>query len=426
MRFPNNQFFFFDICACVLTVAVPSSSQAHFLWASLDPATKAVAIGLQEVPGQDPLPLGARAVQVTAWVQSGKTVPLKPDTNWLKGSPSDNCVGVSLDYGVIDRRDGGRGVFWLKYYAKGATTLGASQSILRLPVELTAIKATDGRPIITVLKDGRPASGGEVVVEAADGKTAFEGKTGSDGTVTLPVFSGPIEVRALLTDHVAGTHDGKPYDLVRSYSTLTVRNPSVEPLSRLLRDSFGNMHEEASDTAFINTVMAGSLTKPQLEAHLQQRALVHEAVDRVLEKAHVSPLPYGNSQREVISLLRKDLQSIGSSWPSRSMTWPLTQRLLDDIRHSGPYFALGVFHVYYGGITHGGRDIGLTIGKQLNVALTYYEKSGGYEEYSSGVDAITDPMAEQEMIRGADEAYRYIIAINNSEMFKAVTLKSRA
>lgn len=414
----------FAVCAWSALAALPSASQAHFLWATLDPQSRTVAVGLQEVPGTEPLPLGARAARVRAWLPLNRPVSLKADGNWLRGDAKGGSVGVGLDYGVIDRRDGGRGVFWLKYYAKAAATVGASQSELDLPVELSAVVAGDGKTRVTVRKDGKPAAGADVVVEDADGKTAFEGKTDAEGAAVLPPATGPLQVRALVTESTPGSHEGKHYDLIRSYGTLTVQNPAAEPLSRQFRESFGEMHDVVSNTAFIDTVMAGSLTKPQLEAHLQQRALIHEAVDEILAKPFAGPLPYGDPQRRVLTLLRADLRAMGASWPSADKAWPLTRKLLAEIRESakrGPYFALGVFHVYYGGITHGGRDIGDMIGSQLKVDLTYYEKSDGYDAYAQGVDEITDPKAQAEAVRGGNEAYRYIIAVNDEDAFKAKT-----
>jgi hypothetical protein len=235
-------------------------------------------------------------------------------------------------------------------------------------------------------------------------------------------MEGPIFVQALISDSSPGTHGGKAFELTRSYSTLVIEDPSAKPLTRLLRASFGNMHDVVSNTAFVTTVMKGTLTKDQLADHLQQRALIHEAVDKVLSRSRVRPLPYTKDQRDVLSLLRDNLKSMDISWPSRKQAWPLTEALLKEIEESagrGPYFALGVFHVYYGGVTNGGRDIGGMIDQQLKTNLTYYSKSTGYEPYLRIVDTIAEPQAEQEMIRGGDDAYRYIIAINNLDSFKS-------
>jgi hypothetical protein len=181
------------------------------------------------------------------------------------------------------------------------------------------------------------------------------------------------------------------------------------------------MHDVVGNTAFINTVMANGLTKQQLVDHLQQRALIHEAVDHILSSSRIKVAAYDAQQKEVMSLLRTDLENMGASWPTPSQAWPLTKEFLAEIKRSakaGPYFALGVFHVYYGGITHGGRDIGDMITGQLKFNLTYYEKSDGYTEYAKAVDTVTDPKAQQEMIRGGVDAYHYIIAVNNVDAFK--------
>ena len=414
------------VIACVIGWAIPTISKAHYLWIALNPDTGSAALGLQENPGQEPLSLEARASSVKAWTCAGKAIRLRTDSNWLRASTDSPCVGASLDYGVIDRKDAGRGVFWLRYYAKGATTFAASQENLRLPMELSATERSDGTPVVTVLRDGKPAVDAEVVVEGPDGTAIFDGKTGADGTAVLPQpQAGPVQVRALITDNQAGTHDGKPYELARTYSTLTIQCADQKPLSRLLRESYGNMHDIASSSAFINTVMAKKLTLPQLIDHLQQRAIINEACDRILRRTHSDLLPYGSAQRQVLGLLRDNLHRIGAPWPAESKAWPETQALLKEIEESaqrGPYFALGVFHVYYGGVTHGGRDIGAMIDQQLKTDLTYYEKSDGYEPYALRVDEIIDPKAQQQMIHGADEAYRYVIGVNNLPVFKAATM----
>jgi hypothetical protein len=409
--------------------ALPSVGRAHFLFATLDPAAKTVAIGLQENPTQAPVPLGERIPRVKAFSKSATTIALKGEGNWLKGTATDDCVAVALDYGVLDKSDQGRGVFWLNYFAKAALSPAASQVKLGLPVELSFSKGADGKSIISVYDKGQPASAAEVVIEEPDGTVAFEGKTGPDGTIAIPASSGLLAVRALVTSNVKGTHDGKSYDLVRSYCTLTVPTgppvavkPSGKPFTRLLSESFGDNHDVVGNTAFVNTLMAGKLTKVQAEAHLQQRALVHQAVDKVLLAADSSKfVPYGPQQKEVIALLRKDLVGMGSSWPADAKAWDLTKKMIADIEESakkGPYFALGVFHVYFGGITHGGRDIGAIIGKVVNHEMSYYLKSDGYRAYATQVNLITDPEAQKEMIRGGQAAYRYIIASSDDPVFK--------
>ena len=409
------------------TLAAPSLAPAHFLWASLDPSAKTVAVGLQELPSDSPLPLGARAGLVKAWSPTSPKLTLKADGNWLKAGLKDSCAGVSLDYGVIDR---GQGVYRLNYFAKAAATPSASQTKLGLPVELTLTKSATGEAVVTVLAKGQPAPGAEVVVARADGTVVFEGKSGVGGVVMVSASAGPLAIRGLVTEPTKGTREGKAYEFVRSYGTLTVQDTGMATvavpgklLTRQIREAFGENHDIVGKTAFVRTLMTDQLTKPQLEAHFQQHALIHQAVEDVLLYADASkPVPYGEEQKQVLKLLRSDLVAMGSEWPDESKAWPLTKKLIQDIKDSaksGPFFALGVMHVYYGGITHGGRDIGARIAKILNVPQTYYLKSDGYSDYAEKVNTITNPADQKEMIRGGVAAYKYIITSNDDPVFKS-------
>ena len=199
-----------------------------------------------------------------------------------------------------------------------------------------------------------------------------------------------------------------------------------KPFHLILRAAFGDQHEVVSNTAFNQTLFDGKLTKAQLITHLQQRALIHNQVHHVLRgETAAPPVPvalYGVAQRNVLVLLFTDLIDMGSGWPTDADARPLTRTFLREIQDSekqGPYFALGVQHVYYGGITNGGRMIGKQIGETLKITPTYYEKSDGYAGYLAEVDKITDPHARAEMIRGGQAAYRYIIASSNEDIFKA-------
>ena len=396
-------------------------ARAHYLWATLDPATKTVAVALQELPDDAPIPLAERAAKVRAWGTS--PLDLKADGAWLKASTDAKSAGVGIDYGVMDRRDAGRGVFLLQYYAKAAATPEASQTRLGLPVELSVAKNAEGRDVLTVLADGKPAAGADVTVEKPVFTNLFEGKTGADGTVLLPESKGPIAVRAAIAVPGKGVHDGAAYDLTRRYGTLTVGGAPApqKPFSRRMSEAFGESHTVVSRSAFIETVMGEKLTKAQLVDHLRQREIVNAALDAILSGA--PGVPYGAPQKEVLTLLRADLKALGADDPSPADAWPLTETFLQEIRTSaakGPWFALGVFHVYYGGITNGGRDIGAMIGDQVGYTPAYYLKSDGYRDYLKALNATTlSPEAQAETIRGGRAAYRYIIAVNGDPRFRS-------
>ena len=185
----------------------------------------------------------------------------------------------------------------------------------------------------------------------------------------------------------------------------------------------GNSHQEVSTAAFNQTLFDNKITKAQVITHLQQRALVHNETHRILTEADPAlHVPYGPAQKEVLVLLFSDLVAMGSGWPTGDQARPETRAFLQEIKNSqksGPYFALGVQHVYFGGITNGGRMIGQKIGEQIKFEPTYYEKSDGYEPYLVEVNKITDSNARKEMVRGAQAAYKYIIVSMNEDIYKA-------
>ena len=397
--------------------AATGFARAHYLWATLDPTAKIVAVALQEIPGDAPIPLADRAAKVRGWGPS--PVALKAEGAWLKAPTSAQAVGVGIDYGVMDRRDSGRGVFLLQYYAKAATSAEASQTRIGLPVELSVAKDGQGRTVLTVLHEGKPAAGADVTIERPVFTNVFEGKTGADGTVLLPEAKGPLAVRAAVTVAGKGVHDGATYDLARRYGTLTV-GVAQKPFTRRLSEAFGDNHRIVSRSAFIETVMGEKLTKAQLVDHLRQREIVNAALDAILDGK--PDVPYAAPQKEVLTLLRADLKALGADAPKEADAWPLTKGFLAEMRESaakGPWFALGVFHVYYGGVTNGGRDIGAMIGDQTGYTPAYYLKSDGYRTYLDELNAATlSPEAQAEAIRGGQAAYRYIIAINDEAAFK--------
>lgn len=384
---------------------VPAMARAHYLWIGLD--AEGAHIGLQEVPTDAPLPLGEHARAVEAWRERGKRVKLRAEGSALVAPGSGSCA-ASLDYGVIDRSSAGRGVYWLRYFAKACPDVGAASKALGLAFEIAAEPATKGI-LLTVSLDGRPVTGAEITL-AASSEPA--GKTDAQGHCLVP--GGSVAIRATLAQAGKGEHGGKTYDLVRLYSTLTI-GAQAAPLTKRISAAFGDDHEVVQRTKFIDTLMAGKLTRAQLVDHLQQRALVHEAMDRILNGKDLAA--YGPEQVAVSTFLRQDLVAMGAPWPTQADAWPSTADFLKRLEAEGPYYTLGAFHVYYGGITHGGRAIGARIGRSLGVNLTYYAKSDGYVAYVERVNQIADPDAQRAMIRGGVAGYRYIIAINNADRF---------
>lgn len=392
--------------------------------------------------------------------------------------------GIVTAQNVVGVREREGETYLLVYHAKGAASLAAAETVTKEPAEVV-VRRAGNELVVTVLRAGVPVPQAQVwvqwpgsgeVTNAAAASAASAGSPGtasssdssSDGSLRtdakgkarLPWRSAAIAaspaagnngrsvgIRAMVTEAKSGEEGGKRYASIRRWATLTfpvsptatVTTSAIntttagagaaaaeKPFRRVLRESFGSSHKIVSGSAFNQTLFSGKLTREQLLIHLQQRALVHSKTDRILKDANSSHLvPYGPAQKNVLFLLRHDLTALGSDWPTEAaQARPLTRAFLQQIRESekrGPFFALGVQHVYYGGITNGGRGIGKKIGETLGITLSYYMKSDGYSEYLTEVDKITDPSARQEMIRGAQAAYRYIIASSNEDVFQAGT-----
>ncbi|MBC8135260.1 MAG: hypothetical protein H8F28_05140, partial [Fibrella sp.] len=312
-------------------------------------------------------------------------------------------------------------------------SLTAAATVTKTPAELLARR--DGETlVVSVRQGGWPVAQTEVWVHTPGNETPVSVRTDELGEARVMFPNGKsggfVGVRALVKEAKPGENGGKKYPAVHRWATLTFPNPAAsvvatagKPFAQILRASYANNHEVVGAAAFNKTLFDGKLTKNQLLAHLQQRALVHNETHRILTGADsAKPVPYGTAQKNVLVLLADDLKALGAGVPTASDARPLTKSFLQEIRESernGPYFALGVQHVYFGGITNGGRMIGEKIGETLQFTPTYYAKSDGYQEYLAEVNKITDPEARAEMIRGGQAAYRYIIDSSNEEIFQA-------
>jgi heme oxygenase len=234
--------------------------------------------------------------------------------------------------------------------------------------------------------------------------------------------SGFVGVRAKVVEETAGEYEGKKFTQKHHWATLTFPSGVAETLTRRLSSAFRKNHEVVAGSAFNVTLFQGQLTRSQAEIHLQQRALVHTELDRILSAADPTlGLPYGPAQKALLPLLKSDLIAMGSGWPTEAQARPLTKAFLEEIRQSekqGPYFALGVFHVYYGGTTNGGRAIGQKLTSAVGFSPAYYSQSDGYKDYLREVDKISAPDAQAELLRGGQAAYRYILASMNEKVFQ--------
>ncbi|GAB4469326.1 MAG: hypothetical protein OHK0029_41930 [Armatimonadaceae bacterium] len=430
-----------------VTAMVQASAQAHFIWATVENGQ--VRFALLEDANEAPNAQFEKYVANLSPRCGGKALTL--------GAPQSGARTASLPAGqnvvtantIVRAKEAEDGNYLLVYHAKGAASLAAAATATEEPAEIRA-RRDGGNLVVTVHQDKWPAPNTEVWVHLPGVETPTSITTDLKGEARLAwsekTAGGFVGLRAKLIEPKSGVHEGIKYTTVHRWATLTfpVAGPKPQqkasaataasakgeekPFTKILRESYGANHEVVGNAAFNQTLFAGKLTRPQLEAHLQQRALIHNEVHRILNAAGTQ-VPYGAEQKRVLVLLFEDLIGMGSGWPTEAQARPLTETFLQEIRESekrGPYFALGVHHVYYGGITNGGRMIGEKIGETLGVVPTYYAKSDGYFAYLAEVNKISDPNARQEMIRGGQAAYRYIIESSNEDIFKTNSLASGA
>jgi hypothetical protein len=413
--------------ALVALILIPATARAHFIWAIIDqgqarfallesPSEKPDARFGTYVDGlETPLALGA----VTDGARSG-AVP--------KGQ---TAVSAQTTVGVKNRE----GVdYLLLYHAKGTVSLQSAGKASTAAFEIVATREGDAL-VASVRQDGWPVPATEVTLHVPGSDRQTTATTDLSGSVRFPFpviqGFGFVGLRAKVVEGKAGTAQGKPYTQVHHWTTLTFplgeRTAPTVPsdslsLTRFLRKQFEVNHDIVGHAAFNDTLFHGTLTRQQALIHFQQRALVHSEVHRILIGADPAlPIPYGPGQKEVLTYLFTDLIAMGSGWPTEAQARPLTAAFLQEIRESekrGPYFALGVQHVYYGGITNGGRMIGQKIAACLGFSPGYYAKSAGYREYLAQVDTLVGAEVRAEMLRGGQAAYRYIIASSNEDIFK--------
>jgi hypothetical protein len=405
----------------IAALTVPRMAHAHFIWATMEGGQ--VRFALLENPAESPQPQFGTYVELLQ-TSLALGAPIG-GARYAIFAPETKRVSARSTIGVKSREGGN---YLLLYHPSAAASLEAAREKgekSETSVELRARR--DGEALVVqAWSEGWLVPGAEVTVHWPGSERAPSAKTDVKGEVrfTWPrkLASGFVGVRAKIVEGIGGEREGKTYTQKHHWTTLTFPSGVQEPLSRRLSSAFRKNHELVAGSAFNVTLFQGQLTRQQALVHLQQRALVHSEVHRILTQADSAlNLPYGPAQKAPLTLLFADLMAIGSGWPTEAQAWLSTRAFLDKLHESatrGPYFALGVHHVYYGGITNGGRMIGQKLTPIMGFTPTYYAQSGGYLDYLHEVDKIAAPHAQAELLRGGQAAYRYILAAMNERVFQ--------
>lgn len=205
----------------------PLTAHAHFMWLELPVEAPAqVHLRFTEEPQEKTREgMQEKAAPMQVQLPGGDPIAMASGEESLVGAVLEDATVVtgSLDYGILDKSEEGRGKFLLVYHAKGVRSAADAEKPAGLPVELTAKRHGDTL-LITVLKDGKSAPTAEIVATVPGSEEELKAVTDESGQATL-TFKGEgwIGVRAMVADETPGEHKGEAYELTRSYTTLAIQ-----------------------------------------------------------------------------------------------------------------------------------------------------------------------------------------------------------
>ena len=228
------------LAAALLPLLWTQTASAHFLWLRVEDAADKkpamIKVYFSEEAEPDSPKLLDRVTKAEVWAMgSGRgrrsqptALTLKKGTDALEAELTSGQAGAPLvlrhTYGVTSR--GGK-TFLLKYHAKTYSTplTGSWQAVKdadRLPLEITP-KAEGDATVLNVTWKGKPVAGDEVVVVGPGLDDAVKLETDAEGACRCQLLeAGVYSIRVRHVEDAAGEHDGKAYQEIRHYSTLTL------------------------------------------------------------------------------------------------------------------------------------------------------------------------------------------------------------
>jgi uncharacterized GH25 family protein len=217
-----------------LLLAIATPVQAHFVWIQLLPAGEHQSPTAQVTFGETPAPGEAHLVHKIAQTKVyplGDEKPLKlavvkqdDSASWQGPAPANDLTGLEAvcDYGVLAK---GGAPFWLNYSAKHLTTGWEKQTTAprakHLALELVPTQSPAGLELL-VLWQGKPLPQAKVTVDKPNNRTT-ELTTNDQGIAAFTEnVTGLLAIMASHTESKAGEREGKPYESIKHYSTLTL------------------------------------------------------------------------------------------------------------------------------------------------------------------------------------------------------------
>lgn len=223
------------------TLLHPVAAHAHFLWLVRDaqPGGKIQVYFGEAAQPDDPTLLGkVAAAEVWSFEGRGQPKPLNlvQSAESLTAEQARPATSILRHaYGVVEK---GGSPFLLKYYAKSYPfalpgTWTAVRDAERLPLEVTPEFDVAGLRF-NVTWAGQPLAGAVVTVNGPGLDEKLEGPTDAEGRFVCKLAqAGLYSIRAKHVEETAGTHDGKEYQSIRHYSTLSLHYapPRLSPAS---------------------------------------------------------------------------------------------------------------------------------------------------------------------------------------------------
>lgn len=221
--------------AALLLSAIPA--RAHFVWVAVHNNSSGqpqAYVFFSELAAEDDEALLDKIAQTKVSARGiGGTTPLKLTKEasqgtgaWIGQLPEGGSGALSArcHYGVLDKRGQ---VFLLEYYAKyldaahpGFKAFARDES---LPLDIVPGTAAGEKRPLTVVFQGKPVAGGEVVVLDPAGK---EEKLTTNDKGEVEITSGAkgvYSIRAKFEVEKPGSENGKEYKKVVHYCTLALR-----------------------------------------------------------------------------------------------------------------------------------------------------------------------------------------------------------
>ncbi|MGC4006870.1 MAG: DUF3386 family protein [Pirellulales bacterium] len=225
----------FTAVALLLTAA---TAQAHFVWTRTLPGSDPIKTKIEVCFGEE---AGAGEAHLVEKIKQTKTWPITAEkSETLSMTEIQEWRDRRLSSRRRDRRNAGPSKpfvttaswpragapFQLNYFAKTLTAAGLADpknAVAKNSKLQISVRPVDHALELTLLWDGKPVAEKKILVAAPGSSGEVELTTDAAGTVKVETkTAGQLWALVLIEEKTAGEKDGKKFDLIKNYATLTV------------------------------------------------------------------------------------------------------------------------------------------------------------------------------------------------------------